>query len=227
MNIGCAGATVQYRKSQWDPVSSHNIYWVREQELKRYESNLGILHSITGTAFAMRRANFQPLDADTGDDLVIPLQQRILGRRTILVDSALAIDKWPAKNPLKEIKLRKRITLRALLSILRRKELLNPFKYGGFSIALLFHKFFRFTTPPVMVIALMLSLFQTDNRLGLVISLTILTAFLYGLLGAAAGKVNIKLPLSSTINAFIASNIGICAGNISLLRGNRIRGYTN
>jgi biofilm PGA synthesis N-glycosyltransferase PgaC len=72
------------------------MYWRYEKELRRLESAVGSTLGVTGAIYAMRRALWQPLPADTIlDDVLAPMRVVMAGYRVVFNDRARAFDRAP------------------------------------------------------------------------------------------------------------------------------------
>jgi biofilm PGA synthesis N-glycosyltransferase PgaC len=72
------------------------LYWRYEKELRRLESAVGSTLGATGAIYAMRRALWQPLPADTIlDDVLAPMRVVLAGYRTVFNERARAFDRAP------------------------------------------------------------------------------------------------------------------------------------
>src|SRR5262249_34452545 len=70
------------------------LYWKYEKDLRRLESMVGSTLGATGAIYAMRRALFRPLPADTIlDDVLTPMRVVLSGHRVVFNDRARAFDR--------------------------------------------------------------------------------------------------------------------------------------
>jgi cellulose synthase/poly-beta-1,6-N-acetylglucosamine synthase-like glycosyltransferase len=73
------------------------LYWRYEKELRRLESAIGSTLGATGAIYAMRRALWQPLPAETVlDDVLAPMRVVLSGARVVFTDRARAFDRAAA-----------------------------------------------------------------------------------------------------------------------------------
>lgn len=224
--IGSVGGNIQYKIHEWDKIKSTGIYWKLEEYSKLGETVIGTLVSLCGTAFLTRKSAFKPLDSDTGDDLILPLDQRLEGYKIIYAPLAIAYDEWPSKNFKKELFVRRRITLRNLLGISRRIGLKRIFTSPILWFSLFSHKLLKWVTPYLLFVSFILSFFILDNGipeffvfLGL--------AFLYGwgVLGIIGELVwGKKLPFNF-VSVFLWANLGMALGVVDFIRGRKIASY--
>ena len=72
------------------------MYWRYEKQLRRLESAVGSTLGATGAIYAMRRALWQPLPADTIlDDVLAPMRVVLAGYRVVFNERARAFDRAP------------------------------------------------------------------------------------------------------------------------------------
>jgi len=70
------------------------LYWKYEKDLRRLESAIGSTLGATGAIYAMRRALFRPLPADTIlDDVLAPMRVVLSGYRVVFNERARAFDR--------------------------------------------------------------------------------------------------------------------------------------
>ncbi len=70
------------------------LYWKYEKDLRRLESAIGSTLGATGAIYAMRRALFRPLPADTIlDDVLTPMRVVLAGYRVVFNERARAFDR--------------------------------------------------------------------------------------------------------------------------------------
>jgi cellulose synthase/poly-beta-1,6-N-acetylglucosamine synthase-like glycosyltransferase len=70
-----------------------DFYWRLEKWIRHEESKLDSVIGCTGAIYAMRRTDFHPIPADTLiDDVVVPMQALVRGRRILFEPGAVAYD---------------------------------------------------------------------------------------------------------------------------------------
>ncbi len=132
---------------------SLGVYWRYEKAIRALEAIVGSVVGVTGPVYAMRRALFRPLPADTIlDDLAIPLEIIKQGYRVSYERSALAFERATQLSQHEFV--RKRRTLAGNYQAIGRYwRLLLP----GSPIAWQFwsHKVFRLLVPYALVVMLL------------------------------------------------------------------------
>jgi cellulose synthase/poly-beta-1,6-N-acetylglucosamine synthase-like glycosyltransferase len=137
-----------------DPATGRNadgLYWKYETFLKRCEGRLGALLGANGGNYAIRRAAFTPIPADTiVDDFVLPLEARLrTGCRIVYDPSAVGREETPAYIGA-EFRRRARIGAGGFQSVGRLWRLLDP-RQGWVAFTFLSHKVLRWLCPFFLV----------------------------------------------------------------------------
>ena len=128
-------------------------YWRYEKTLRAAEARFDSCIGCTGAIYAIRRALFTPLPADTVlDDVVIPMRLAVAGHRVLHDPAARAFDPQPLE-PAAE-KIRKRRTLAGNFQMLfRHPAWLLPWR-NRLWWQLLSHKYLRLAAPAFLLVLL-------------------------------------------------------------------------
>lgn len=121
-----------------------SAYMRYENFLRHHEAKIGSVVGVDGGVDAVRKSLYRPMRADQLPDFVLPLKVVEQGYRVIYESSAV-LREHALKSSRDEYKMRVRVSLRALWAIRDMKKLLNPFRYGLFSLQFIFHKVLRYT----------------------------------------------------------------------------------
>jgi cellulose synthase/poly-beta-1,6-N-acetylglucosamine synthase-like glycosyltransferase len=130
-------------------------YWRYEKWLRRQESAIGSTMGATGAIYALRRALWRPLPADTIlDDVLAPMRAVLAASRVVFSSEALAFDPVAPSG----VELRRKIrTLAGNYQILRLEpRLLNPFRNPVW-IQYMSHKVGRLLVPYALMALLVTS----------------------------------------------------------------------
>jgi len=130
-------------------------YWRYEKWLRRQESAIGSTMGATGAIYALRRALWVPLPADTIlDDVLAPMRAVLAASRVVFSSEALAFDPVAPSG----VELRRKIrTLAGNYQILRLEpRLLNPFRNPVW-IQYMSHKVGRLLVPYALMALLITS----------------------------------------------------------------------
>ena len=218
-------APVTYFRDFGNAISkSQGAYWRFEIWLRQLESDLGILATASGAAFAVRRNLFRPIPAEFGDDCVVPLDVRLQGYKVLQHRDAIVCDEMPHTID-GELRARARMTARNYGGILCRAGLLNPIRFPGTASGLLSHKLLRWMTPFVLTAMFVTNaLLATHARF---VWLFVLQCCFYS--AALAGW---KLSRTSATGrvfaypfAFCLANVGFFLGTVQHARGSRVIAY--
>ena len=230
-NVACVGGVAMHRleDKESDISRSHGVHVRLEQFIRKAESSFGMLITLAGWGFAIRRTDFVPLDHDTGDDTVLPMEMTLRGKRSVIAPGAFVTDSMPSS--LKgELKARTRITLRNLTALMRRKALLNPIRFPRVALAAWSHRLLRWFNPVLMLImffsCLWLSL-TTEGSVYDAICIGQLIVYALGIGGIAATINGIKIPFTGYLSSFLLANYGFLLGLYKFVVGQRIRSYSN
>jgi cellulose synthase/poly-beta-1,6-N-acetylglucosamine synthase-like glycosyltransferase len=107
-----------------------------------WESRAGNAISATGAIYAIRRSLFQGVPVGVTDDFAVSTSVIAQGRRLVFEPDAVAYE-WAAKSHKHEFARKVRIMTRGLAGVMLRAELLNPFRFGFYSLQLFTHKLLR------------------------------------------------------------------------------------
>ena len=129
-----------------------DAYWRYEKFIRNCEGAIDSVVGVTGAIYAIRKSYFQPIPHGTIlDDVLIPMNVVLQGKRVIFEPGALAFD-LPEKDLAGESR-RKRRTLAGNYQLLAlRPAILNPFR-NRIWIQFVSHKLTRLLAPLTMVTA--------------------------------------------------------------------------
>lgn len=154
--VGCIAGEKRIVDNKLDSAagSGENIYWKFESWVKRMDSEFNSTVGAVGELFAIRTSLYAEVENDTIlDDFVISLRIAEKGYSIAYTPDAYAIE-TASVNVKEELKRKVRIAAGGLQTIVRLKELLNPFRYGWLSIQYISHKVLRWTIAPIALFLL-------------------------------------------------------------------------
>jgi hypothetical protein len=123
-----------------------------ENLLRKFETGAGSVVGVDGGIDAVRKQLYVPMRADQLPDFVLPLQ--VVSQHYRVVYEPEALLREPALgNAGDEYRMRVRVALRALWALQDMRHLLNPFRYGRFSLQLFSHKVLRYLAFIFMIVA--------------------------------------------------------------------------
>ncbi|VVO95698.1 glycosyltransferase family 2 protein [Pseudomonas fluorescens] len=197
-----------------------SLYRHYEGWLRRVENRTGCMVSADGALLALRRELFQNVPAEVNDDFFISTCAPVAFKRIVYVPEAQVIDHGVDEAD-KQFRRRQRVTVGGLQSLAQRRELLNPFRHGLYSIALISHKLIR-RLAPILLLPLLLSNFWLweDHgfyRLSLIAQVSGYAIAIAGLLDSQH-----RLPKPFRLAAFLlVTLVGMSIGLWQFLRGQR------
>jgi len=119
-----------------------HAYWSLDRMLKQWQSRAGSVTSATGAIYAIRRELFKPLPGGVCDDATISYEVIAQGGRMVFEPEAAAFEHVaPSANA--EFRRKVRVCARGLRGLIEMRGLLNPFRYGFYSLQLFSHKLLR------------------------------------------------------------------------------------
>ncbi len=136
--------------------ATEGIYWKYESMLKKWDAELNTVVGAAGELFAVRTELHEPIEPDTLlDDFIISLRIAEQGYKIQYDPEAYALEN-PSSNVREELKRKIRISAGGIQSIVRLKELLNPFRYGLLSFQYISHRVLRWTLAPIGLLIILI-----------------------------------------------------------------------
>jgi cellulose synthase/poly-beta-1,6-N-acetylglucosamine synthase-like glycosyltransferase len=129
------------------------LYFSYDSFLKLMESRTGSVVSAAGCIYAIRRCLYRPIPAYVTDDFSISTAVIEQGYRLVWEPEAVAYEQ-PASESHGEFRRKVRMMTRGYRSVMLRRQLLNPFRFGMYSIVLLTHKLMRRLVPVFLIVLL-------------------------------------------------------------------------
>ncbi|MCF8373541.1 MAG: glycosyltransferase family 2 protein [Bacteroidales bacterium] len=154
--VGCVSGEKRIYQKDSDAAAGagEGLYWKYESTLKKWDAELYSVVGAAGELFAIRTELFQHVEKDTLlDDFIISLRVAKKGYTIQYNPNAYAIETASA-NVKEELKRKVRISAGGIQSVIRLKELLNPFKYGVLSFQYISHRVLRWTLAPLGLLLL-------------------------------------------------------------------------
>lgn len=220
-NIGAVGGELVYVNKNNTTVGQGNgTYWQYEKFLKQKESQISSLIGVSGCCYAVRKELYEPINTNLISDFVIA--QIIYKKGKLVIYEPEAISYELTNDTIEdEFKMRVRIATRSLNGLWNMRILLNPFKYGFFSIQLISHKILRYLVPFFLFLFLIFNLIiliKNYNLLfGLIFALQIIF-YACSLVGAVTNKNKTILTIPFY---FTFTNAALLLGFLNFLRGKK------
>jgi cellulose synthase/poly-beta-1,6-N-acetylglucosamine synthase-like glycosyltransferase len=178
---GVAGNQVYVSSDAGDAsVVGEQQYWDFDRTLKLAQSAAGSVTGATGAIYAVRRPLFRPIRADVNDDLLTSLRVVAQGYRLVFEPDAVAYERI-VESAGQTFSRRVRVMARGLRCVVVMRELLDPRRYGFFSLQLLSHKLLmRTAVIPLALLAVSNALLWNQ---GLIYRLALIGQAVFYLLG--------------------------------------------
>jgi cellulose synthase/poly-beta-1,6-N-acetylglucosamine synthase-like glycosyltransferase len=154
--IGCISGQdfVETEKSE----SAGEGFYIRyEMKLRALESVTANLVGVSGCFFALRKCLCDTWYADLSSDFYLPILAHIRGYRVVLETEAIC-HYAALSDPEKEFHRKVRTIVNGLAVLYRLKHILNPLRYGVFSLQMLSHKLIRWLVPFLLILMFFLNI---------------------------------------------------------------------
>lgn len=218
--IGGVAGNYHYRSEEAEGLGEKS-YWDFDRRIKEWQSATGSVTSATGQIYAIRRSLFQPVPAAVTDDAFI--SRSVIGQQQRLVFNPAAVASGPIADADGEYRRKIRVTTRGLNTVWQQRFLLNPFRFGYYSLQLFSHKVLRrLIGLPLLIIAIATPFIWSKGviyRLAAVGQLAFHGAALTGYL-LRHRPLGRKKPLSLPFH-FDMVNLAALQAAVKLLRGHR------
>lgn len=119
------------------------IYRRYEGFIKVMETKIGSCVSLDGAALAIRCKLYEQVPPDVTDDFFISSTAIKRGYRTVFCPSAIVRDASVTNKADNQFRRRVRVTVRGMQSLWKRRQLMNPWQYGMYSLSIISHKLIR------------------------------------------------------------------------------------
>lgn len=196
-------------------VEGEGLYWRYERWLRKQESDRGLLAMASGSLFAMRRELWSPLNANVGDDFVLPLRAARHGFRNILETRVSAQTVLSQNQPRSLFRMKARIISKDLRGLLQNASCLNPFVVGPIAVGLFSHKLLRWAVPYFLIAMFVSNLFLAGHTLYTVTLGAQIAFYTLAAVGLLAGR-NVRFPLSAALS-FCVVNFAALFGTVHCL----------
>ncbi|MGE5308180.1 MAG: glycosyltransferase family 2 protein [Deltaproteobacteria bacterium] len=152
--VGAVGGELSYESDTGNSAGEGGgLYWRYERWIKRMESRVNSLIGVSGCCYAVRRRLYDDIPRDLISDFVIAQMMYRKGRRTVYEPGAVSYEST-SESFADEFSMRVRVAVRTLHGLWRMRSLMNPLRYGFFSVQLISHKVFRYLIPVFLAGAL-------------------------------------------------------------------------
>ncbi|HEQ98435.1 MAG TPA: glycosyltransferase family 2 protein [candidate division Zixibacteria bacterium] len=149
-SIGCISG-MDFMKDARSAGSGEGLYVQYEMSLRELESACGSLVGVSGCFYAIRKEICEGWINDKSSDFYLPIFAQMKGYRTILEEQAQCYYEVLA-DPKKEFRRKVRTVVHGLEVLLAFKKVLNPFRFGLYSLQMFSHKLSRWLVPIYLIV---------------------------------------------------------------------------
>ena len=220
---GVAGNQCYSKPAGKDGQDGERAYWSFDRWLKVLESSSGNTISATGAIYALRRSAFRPVPVGVTDDFVTSTRVIAQGLRLVFEPEAIAREPVAPSNDA-EFRRKVRVMTRGLRAVAMMRELLNPLRFGFYSVQLLSHKVLRrLVFVPQIALMVTAPLLWQDGLLYQIATVGQLAFYALALLGLVLQKIGVAPPkLVSVASYFCMVNFAAAVAWTNFLRGHSI-----
>jgi poly-beta-1,6-N-acetyl-D-glucosamine synthase len=131
------------------------LYWRYESALKKLDSQVSSVMGAAGEIFAIRKARWQPVEADSIiEDFIVSMGLVRDGHRVVYEPAAISLEE-ASPNVAEEFKRKTRIVAGGWQAVVRLWPLMTP-KYGLVAFQYVSHRVLRWTVVPFLLPAILL-----------------------------------------------------------------------
>ncbi len=145
-DLSVGGVAGDQRYSKGDSLSANDSgersYWNFDRRMKLWQSLSGNVTSATGAIYAIRRSLFTTVPEGVTDDFATSTSVIAQGYRLVFAIDAASYEPVAASSGV-EFGRKVRIITRGLRGVLQMRSLLNPLRFGFYSVQLFSHKVLR------------------------------------------------------------------------------------
>lgn len=145
-----------------ETTAGEGFYIKYEMLLRQLESRVNSLVGLSGSFFAGRRSICQEWSTVLASDFVSVIHAVNKGYRAVTDPKSIGFYKT-ARSEREEFQRKVRTVVRGISVVMNHLEILNPFKYGFFSIQAISHKLLRWLVPLFMISAFVSNIFLVAN----------------------------------------------------------------
>ena len=223
--VGGVAGDQRYSKGDSRSVADagERSYWNFDRRMKHWQSQAGNVTSATGAIYAIRRSLFTTVPEGVTDDFATSTAVIAQGYRLVFAVDAASYEPVAASSGV-EFGRKVRIITRGLCGVLQMRTLLNPLRYGFYSVQLFSHKVLRRQMVFPLLLLFVSSIFLAQTSLIYLLAATgqvsfYVTALIGWLLNRT--KLGRRKPFSLPF-FFCMVNFACLIATWKSLRGNRV-----
>ena len=223
--IGCVAGDQVYRDAHGEGAAElgERRYWDFDRWMKTLQSRSGSATSATGALYATRRELFRPIGDGVTDDFVNSTNTILAGYRLVFEPRAVCYE--PVAGKVRDEFGRKvRVMTRGLRATCIQRKLLNPFRFGFYSLQLFSHKVVRrLVALPLAVLAIVSVMLISEGWIYQAAAIAQGMFYLAAITGGVAALIGVRSPKSFQIPLFFCLvNAAAATALWNLLTGKKI-----
>ena len=217
--VGCVSSEDELGQSHRGWVGER-IYVQFEMWLRRMESRMGSVVTVSGSFFAVRRSVCDEWHVDQTSDFFLPLNAISMGMRAV-VDPASVGRFGEAPTQKAEMRRKLRTIVNGLHVFFSHRELLNPFRSGPVAWQLISHKLFRWLAPFAFLTIFVSSMFLVNAGFVYALAFALQTSlYVLGAMALAVERARRWKPVKLA-GYFLLVNVATAMAWLSYLSGER------
>jgi len=217
--IGAVIGESRYGDPDSQSGQSESLYWKYETAIKRLETASGSVVGGDGAIYALRRSLYVPMADGDLSDFVNPLQVVQAGFRCVYEPRAQSYEE-AADSFAGEFRRKVRIVNRAWRALWKMRAMLNPFRFGGFSLKLWAHKVLRWLVPLFLVLLVSVNILLVNTHPVYAVTLAVQVLFYaLGIFGYNARHRTVQPAITRIPFYFCLVNLAAAAGLIEIFKG--------
>jgi cellulose synthase/poly-beta-1,6-N-acetylglucosamine synthase-like glycosyltransferase len=199
-------------------------YWNFDRTLKLFQSKSGNTLAATGAIYAIRRSLFRPIPDGVSDDFVTSTSVIAQGYRLVFAPDAIAYEPVAATNRI-EFGRKVRVSIRSWRAFIYMRELLNPFRYGFYSIQFFSHKILRYLVVfPLLMLFLVSPFLWRTGYIYQMAAIAQVAFYSFALLGFWLNETRFgQIKMFAIPFYFCMVNAAALVATIGVLRGREIK----
>ncbi|WP_276253295.1 glycosyltransferase family 2 protein [Halomontanus rarus] len=154
--VACVVGELRYYQSD-DIVEGESIYWQYERLIRNLESRVGSVVKGNGAIYAVKRSKYVPLPPDLISDFAEPLAIRSDGCKIKYEPDAVAYERT-STSMADELARKVRIITRSWFALRHYRRLMNPFRYGFYSLQVASRTILWWCSPLLLIAILIIAL---------------------------------------------------------------------
>jgi len=206
--VGCVSGQDKILNAEPDVAPGEEMYVSYEMTLRGLESSVGSLVGVSGCFFAVRKHLCENWVDNMSSDFYLPIISHMNGFRTIIDMEAIGYYEI-LERPGKEFVRKVRTVVHGMEVLSLFRGILNPFRYGSYSLQIFSHKLSRWLVPIYLIILLLVNLVLAQHTLFFLVTfLAQVVLYLLALIAALAVSLK-KYQLFRTVFFFVMVNYAI------------------